>query len=331
MSKIARRLSYPFTGGQPALAAIERRTVPQREDIVAFYRTHERQSWSLTDLIEIRPEDIAVDHLQETDLYVVESAMLVESNNPDYVANLLDYFQADEHACDVIVMWAIEEWKHYYALRDYLAKVQTALALRSAATGESPARLREIVEAALSEKVGGVREASHANWGVPMHYLPVQVVANTTLQEFVTAEFYRNHAGQTREPVLARIETLLAKDETRHEMFYESKMRDILALHPEQRPLAIEALKEFGMPGAYLLEHYDERRAAMERAAFPTLAARRAAFKRLFGKLQRMVGREDAVRVLAEGDYLAEGDPASPARRPSPALISRLITARVAG
>lgn len=331
MSKIARRLNYPYTGNQPALAAIERRTVPRREDIVAFYRTHERQSWSLTELIEVRPEDIQVGHLHDTDLYVVESAMLVESNNPDYVASLLDYFQADEHACDFIIMWAIEEWKHYYALRDYLAKVHTALALRSAETAEDPARLREIAEAALSEKVGGVREASQANWGVPAHYLPVQVVANTTLQEFVTAEFYRNHARQTREPVLARIETLLAKDETRHEMFYETKMRDILELHPEQRPSAIDALKEFGMPGAYLLERYDERRAAMERAAFPTLGARRAAFRRLFAKLQRMVGREDAVRVLAEGDYLAEGDATSSARRPSPALISRLITARVAG
>ena len=29
-----------------------------------------------------------------------------------------------------IVMWAVEEWKHYYALRDDLAKVQTAMRMR---------------------------------------------------------------------------------------------------------------------------------------------------------------------------------------------------------
>jgi len=330
MSKIARRLSYPFTGDQPALAAIERRTVPKREDIITFYRTHERQSWSLSDLLDIRPEDIGITDLEDTDLYVVESAMLVESNNPDYVANLLNYFQADEHACDFIVMWAIEEWKHYYALRDYLAKVQTALRLADGATA-GIGRIRELVESALSEKVASVRETSHANWGVPAHYLPVQVVANTTLQEFVTAEFYRNHARQTREPVLARIEALLAKDETRHEMFYEAKMRDILDAQPELLPAALDALKEFGMPGAYLVDQYDDRRAAMEQAAFPTLGARRSAFKRLFAKLERMVGHASAMLVLSEGDYLAEADGTSPARRPSPALISRLITARVAG
>lgn len=332
MSKIARRLSYPFTGHQPALAAIERRTVPSREDVVAFYRTHERQSWSLSDLLDIAPEDIRVDDLQKSDVYVVESAMLVESNNPDYVASLLDYFRADEHACDFIVMWAIEEWKHYYALRDYLAKVQTALRMReSAPLAEAGGAMRELVEAALAEKVESVREASHVNWGVPAHYLPVQVVANTTLQEFVTAEFYRNHARQTREPVLARIETLLAKDETRHEMFYENKMRDILDAHPELLPQTIDALKEFGMPGAYLVDHYDERRAAMEQAAFPTLSARRSAFKRLFSKLERMVGRDDAMRVLVEGDYLAGDSGGATNRRPNAALISRLITARVAG
>ena len=35
------------------LAAIERRTVPSQEDVVAFYRTHERQSWSLSELLDI--------------------------------------------------------------------------------------------------------------------------------------------------------------------------------------------------------------------------------------------------------------------------------------
>lgn len=331
MSKIARRLSYPFTGDQPALTAIERRTVPSRDDVVAFYRTHERQSWSLSDLIDIGPDDINTGDLQESDVYVVESAMLVESNNPDYVANLLEYFQADEHACDFIMMWAIEEWKHYYALRDYLAKVQTALRTRDVASTDGRERMRELVEDALSEKVDSVREESQTNWGIPAHYLPVQVVANTTLQEFVTAEFYRNHARQTREPVLARIETLLAKDETRHEMFYEAKMRDILAAHPELLPITIEALKEFGMPGAYLVDQYDGRRAAMEQAAFPTIAARKSAFRRLFSKLERMVGHTDAMRVLVEGDYLADESRGEGRQRPSPALISRLITARVAG
>lgn len=341
MSKLPLKTSYPFTGHQPALSALERRTVPSREDVIAFYRTHERVSWSLSEQIDIDASELDVDALTDADIYVVESTMLVESNNPDYVANLLEYFAADQHACDFIMMWAVEEWKHYYALRDYLAKARVALQER-AAPGNGPhggspdaplhrARLRDLVERALGEQVDDVRENSAANWGIPMHYLPVQVVASTTLQEFVTAEFYRNHARQTREPVLAKLEMLLAKDEARHEMFYEQKMRDVLDEHPQLMPAVIDALKEFGMPGAYLIDRYDERRTAMENAAFPSVSAKRSAFARLFAKLERMVGRDRAMEVLVDGQYLAGGDGTGRTRKPSQALISRLITAKVAG
>lgn len=335
MSKLPKRTSYPFTGHQPALAAIERRTAPSREDVLAFYRTHERVSWSLSELIDISADEIRIEDLTETDIFVVESTMLVESNNPDYVANLLEYFAADQDACDFVMMWAVEEWKHYYALRDYLAKVQTAVRVRDSAADNGGAlsseRIRQLVDAALTEQVGDVREASGTNWGIPLHYLPVQVVANTTLQEFVTAEFYRNHARHTREPVLARIESLLAKDESRHEMFYETKMRDMLEAEPDLMPRVIDALKEFGMPGAYLVDQYDARRTAMEQAAFPTLAAKKGAFARLFSKLERMVGHGEAMRVLVEGNYLSDPDEVPRRKRPSPELISRLITARIAG
>jgi hypothetical protein len=147
----------------------------------------------------------------------------------------------------------------------------------------------------------------------------------------VTAEFYRNHARHTREPVLARLEMLLGKDEARHEMFYEQKMRDVLDEQPDLMPMVIDALKEFGMPGAYLIDRYDERRTAMENAAFPTVSAKRSAFARLFAKLERMVGRDRAMEVLVDGEYLAAGDASGRTRKPSQALISRLITARVAG
>lgn len=335
MSKLPLKTSYPFTGHQPALTALERRTVPSRDDVIEFYKTHERMSWSLTELLDTPPSAIDVKALTEADVYVVESTMLVESNNPDYVANLLEYFAADQHACDFIMMWAVEEWKHYYALRDYLAKVRVALHESNGANGDAEPtqlHLRDLVEAALSDQIDDVRANSAENWGIPLHYLPVQVVANTTLQEFVTAEFYRNHARQTGEPVLRKLEHLLAKDEARHEMFYEQKMRDVLDAQPELMPDAIAALKEFGMPGAYLIDRYDERRTAMENAAFPTVSAKRAAFARLFAKLERMVGRDRAMEVLTEGNYLGDADDnRSRRKRPSQALISRLITAKIAG
>ena len=333
MSKLAKVANATFTAGQPVLASESRRTIPSREDVIAFYRTHERVSWSLTEVLDLDWRDIQVEALTPTDVDVVESALLVESNNPDYVAGLLEYFKADPDVCDFLMMWGIEEWKHYYALYDYLSKVRTALAVRTEAAAVDDAHLTSIeqaVQTALREKIGVVRETSEQNWGIPANYAPVQVVANTTLQEFVTAEFYRNHATHTKEPVLSRIESLLAKDETRHEMFYEQKTKDCLAADPGLMPLVVNALKEFGMPGVYLLDDYDERRAAMEEAAFPTLAEKKGAFVRLFGKIARIVGRENALLVFTEGNYLSDGFDDSAKKRLRPELITRLLTRKLA-
>ena len=334
MSKLARTASCPFTGDQPVLPSSAHRTIPSKDEVIAFYRTHERASWSLTEVLDIDWRDIRIEELTPTDVDVVETALLVESNNPEYVTELLEYFKADQDVCDFLIMWGFEEWKHYYALRDYLAKVQTALAAREEGGSEdgTASRLEVIsraVDAALGEKIDAVRAASAQNWGIPKHYAPVQVVANTTLQEFVTAEFYRNHARHTKEPTLAKIESLLAKDETRHEMFYEQRARDCLAADPGLVPMVVDALKEFGMPGAYLLDDYDERRAAMEEAAFPTLAEKRAAFLRLFRKVSRLVGAKNAMRVFTEGNYLSDGFDDRPNKKLRPELITRLLTRKL--
>ncbi len=333
MSKLAKTAFAPFTRGQPILPPSARRTVPSRDDVIAFYRTHERVSWSLAEVLDLDWRDIQVDALEPTDVSVVESALLVESNNPDYVGELLEYFKSDQDVCDFLMMWGIEEWKHYYALYDYLMKVRTALAVREPCTDAGAQRLEDIkhsVQAALGDKIGAVRETSEQNWGIPENYAPVQVVANTTLQEFVTAEFYRHHAQHTNEPVLSKIESLLAKDETRHEMFYEQKTKDCLAANPELMPIVVDALKEFGMPGAYLLEDYGERRAAMEQAAFPTLAEKKGAFVRLFQKVSRIVGRQNALRVFSEGNYLSDGFDDTSRKKLRPELITRLLTRKLA-
>ncbi|MHB8683035.1 MAG: acyl-ACP desaturase [Dehalococcoidia bacterium] len=334
MSKLTRTSAYPFTGAQPPLPPSGRRTVPSQDDIVEFYRTHERVGWSLTEFLDIPWTALDIERLSPADVQVVETTMLVESNNPDYVANLIAYFAADQDVCDFIMMWGIEEWKHYYALRDYLTKVRTAIAAKEGGSCEAGERERlgaieESVRSALGDDVSAVRDASAQNWGIPAHYLPAQIVASTTVQEFVTAEFYRNHARHTREPVLARLETLLAKDETRHEMFYEQKTKDCLDADPELMPMVIDSLKEFGMPGAYLLDDYGARREAMEQAAFPTLADKKHAFVRLFSKMTRVIGRDNAMRVFTEGNYLSDGVDNPSGKKMKPELITRLLTRRL--
>ncbi len=329
MSKLARVATPTFTADQPVLPSAARRTIPSKEDVIAFYRTHERVSWDLTEVLDLDWRDIRIEALTSTDIDVVESALLVESNNPDYVAELLEFFKTDTDLCDFLMMWGIEEWKHYYALYDYLTKVQIALAAGEERTSPELEEVRKSVQAALDEKISDVRETSEQNWGIPANYAPVQVVANTTLQEFVTAEFYRHHAANTKEPTLSKIESLLAKDETRHEMFYEKKTKDCLDADPGLMPMVIDALKEFGMPGTYLLNSWDERRAAMEQAAFPTLAEKKGAFVRLFEKVSRLVGRENALRVFSEGNYLSDGFDDARKKRLRPELITRLLTRKL--
>ncbi len=80
------------------------------------------------------------------------------------------------------------------------------------------------------------------------------------------------------------------------------------------------------MPGAYLLDNYDERRAAMENAAFPTLADKKAAFVRLFGKMERVIGHDNAMRVFTEGNYLSDGVNDPGRRKMKPEMITRLMT-----
>jgi hypothetical protein len=329
LSKLNKRDAFPFTRNQPLLSPSEHRTIPSQDDVIAFYRTHERVSWSLSEFIDIPWSELQIEKLTPADVHVVETTMLVESNNPDYVGNLIEYFQADQDVCDFIMMWGIEEWKHYYALRNYLTKVRTALTMKDLGSTASGAEIEASVHHALADDVDAVREASSENWGLPMHYLPAQVVANTTVQEFVTAEFYRNHALHTQEPVLAKLEMLLAKDETRHEMFYEHKTKDCLDSDPNIMPLVVESLKEFGMPGAYLVDDYGERRKAMEQAAFPTLADKKAEFVRLFSKMTRIIGHENTMQVFTEGNYLSDGVDDASVKKMRPEMITRLLTRRL--
>ena len=83
------------------------------------------------------------------------------------------------------------------------------------------------------------------------------------------------------------------------------------------------------MPGAYLLADWDARRAAMEEAAFPTLAEKRGAFVRLFAKVARLVGSENARRVFMEGNYLSDGFDDTSRKKLRPELITRLLTRKL--
>jgi hypothetical protein len=67
----------------------------------------------------------------------------------------------------------------------------------------------------------------------------------------------------------------------------------------------------------------------MEAAAFPTIGERKQAFVRLFNKMARVIGHDNAMTVFTEGNYLSDGveDPTKKKMRPE--MITRLLTRRL--
>jgi hypothetical protein len=94
-------------------------------------------------------------------------------------------------------------------------------------------------------------------------------------------------------------------------------------------PGVLASLKEFGMPGRYLLEDYEERRAAMEAAAFPKISDRTDAFVRVFSKMERIVGKDNAMEVFTEGNYLSDGQPDPTRKKIRPEMITRMLTRKL--
>jgi hypothetical protein len=67
----------------------------------------------------------------------------------------------------------------------------------------------------------------------------------------------------------------------------------------------------------------------MEDAAYPTLADKKGAFSRLFAKMTRIVGHENALRVFSEGNYLSDGVDDPSRKKMKPEMITRLLTRRL--
>ena len=64
--------------------------------------------------------------------------------------------------------------------------------------------------------------------------------------------------------------------------------------------------------------------------AFPTLAAKKEAFVRIFAKMSRIVGHDNAMRVFTEGNYLSDGQPDPSRKKMRPEMITRLVTRKLA-
>ena len=245
--------------------------------------------------------------------------MLVESNNPDYVANLIEYFKADQDVCDFIMMWGIEEWKHYYALRDYLDEGAHGDRAREAGVAPQARRVtslkdRSVIRARARRGLCDVREAS-----------PKTGVSRRTTCRCRSSPARRSrssspptsiapraaHAGA----VLAKLETLLAKDETRHEMFYEQKHARLPRGEPDLMPMVSTRSRSSACraPTCSMTTASARRDGA---GGVPDARRQEGRFcPHLRKDDARRSARTNAMRVFTEGNYLSDGQTTRRGRR----------------
>jgi rubrerythrin len=194
-----------------------------------------------------------------TDVHVgaVETAMLVEDHIPGYASEYIQYFMLDEDRTDAeawtcrqmlhfVYRWVAEEDRHAHCLE---------LWLRNCGRREAGALTALMVTEGKKRYV------------IP-HVDPTQLFTYTTLQEKATQLFYSCLRSAVDEPVLRSVLGKLAQDEARHCHFFSQLALDTLQTADSSRVVRIrEALEQFQMPLATLLENYKRRAVQMTRTA----------------------------------------------------------------
>lgn len=182
----------------------------------------------------------------------------IENHTPGYIQDYLSRFPVDgfrelRHAIHnrelfhFIVRWGVEEDRHAEALSLYQL---------SAGISSGPdVLLRELIEECIKPFSIGFSE-------------PVQVFAYTFLQEKATQLYYQCLARMVQEPVLKKLLLTLAKDESRHFVFFARILDAYLDTFGEKIIALIEEVAlSYRMPLYNTLKDYRRRAIRMAREA----------------------------------------------------------------
>lgn len=214
-------------------------------------------NWFLTAKAQIDQIDPAV--VTREQIEAITTAMLVESDNPVYMMELLKALRPHQYLAAFIPIWGEEEVKHFLILK---------LAL-----------LRLGVDRSLMDRM--IDQVRVTTWEIPTHYTPAMISAYTTFQEQLTALFYEGLADRCRDGVLQGILRRIAKDERRHHAYYRKLTKAFIADDATGKTKAEvkQALLDFEMPGAILVEDYNDRAEVMVKEAGITIKAGQAVVK----------------------------------------------------
>jgi acyl-[acyl-carrier-protein] desaturase len=202
-----------------------------------FDRAEKKRRWSLRDAIPWHQSSAALDPAIAD---VVQTFCCVELYLPDYVSKLLPQVRGNRGRAWMLANWGYEESKHSMAFGDWL--------LRS--------RMRSEEQMADIE-----REVFAHEWDLPYDNAKA-MVCYTMVQELATSLHYyrlREIVGETGDPALYRVLTLVGMDERAHYDFFRKVVQIYLE---DDRPGTLEQLRRvlntFTMPATHLLA--DSRR-----------------------------------------------------------------------
>jgi len=234
----------------------------------------------------------SVDGSGLTDVHIgaVETAMLVEDHIPQYGSEYMRLFRIDPDLSDedtwvnrqmlhFVSRWVMEEDRHAHILE---------LWLRHSGRRDSAALTKLMVY------------EGRKQWQSP-HDIPSQLFTYTALQEKATQLYYTCLRHAIDEPILREALGRLSQDEARHCGFFSKLVIDSIT-HGNQRTVLLlrEAMEQFAMPLADMIENYKRRAIQMMRAAGGY------DYREAFDYYARLLKRVSENRTQARGTNVAD-------------------------
>jgi acyl-[acyl-carrier-protein] desaturase len=269
----------------PVLARVEQHVTDYlRANDDQGYNRFEDFDWSAL------KESVRESRLQDLHVGAVETAMLVEDHIPGYATEYIRLFAVEgqpdaarawnnRQMLHFVYRWVAEEDRHAHCLELWLRHCGR----------RDPAALTDLM----------VNEG-RKHYQVP-HEDPTQLFTYTALQEKATQLYYSCLRGAVDEPVLRAVLAKLSQDEARHCHFFSQLVLDALE-HATVRQVAEmkEALEQFQMPLAMMMDNYKRKAIEMIRAA------RGYDYRDALEHYARLVKRAAEARTTARSGNLQE-------------------------
>ena len=269
----------------PALIRLEKHVTDylRANDHVGYNRFEDFEWDKLKDsVVESGMKDIHIS--------AVETAMLVEDHIPGYGSEYQRIFMINESRSDdeawmcrqmlhFVFRWVAEEDRHAHCLELWMRHCGKR-------TDEALTNLM-VVE--------GKKQylAPHDN--------PTQLFTYTAIQEKATQLFYSCLRQSVQEPVLRSVLAKLSQDEARHCYFFSQLVLDALSdANSRQVGQMKEALENFAMPLAMMMDNYKRKAILMMHAAGGY------DYRTAFEHFSRLVTRVMETRTNARGTNLQD-------------------------